>query len=494
MFTVALFLITGLLMTGCKNDDDDVKKNPPGVDTSKDLTFTATAQNGTLHKANTTLIALVFSDSVPRDGLGLADFTITDGTGSITAVSINNTTGPNRALTIVVEKEGTINLKINRSGFSSDVVTVEVFKKLGFEEDLSVSIIDVVKIGGTPVKGGEITFARYDGDPIAVIPPVTYDPVTLVSPAAPALSETLATFDPPLDLRNGPGGQLRWFDMVWEGFGHSWEFENESGNASYTGRNYNLHNVQFYLDLITTNDERIRFNRLSETNTTSGAKNPVQFSISNVLYNAANPAGNSPWDEGHQIKEIRLTVHSVQLRSPTNNAWPSLSSDRNCNFDDLWLVSLSAEIATPPPTIVLYENETWHSMIQNPKWGHGDAAFGVNANDATIIPSIPASDGTPNRIVWDPIDVTVTDSAPYSTLVVTFTGASGWYGYGSISLRNDEPVVNMNWSGGGNPAQIALDSAALYENNYFNKEQFIGFFIQGNEAMTSLLVTRIVLE
>ena len=289
-------------MTGCKDDNENVNGEKTGG-----ITFTASPQNGTLHKVNTTLVQLAFSESVNRDGITLSDLTITDGTGKVNATNLNNTSGPNRALTVVVEKEGTINIQINRSGFSTNTVSVTVYKKLGFEDDPAISITDVVKIGGTPVKGEEITFGRYDGDPVAVIPPVTNDPVTVVNPAFPALSETLATFNPPLDLTNAPGRQLRWFDMRWEGFGHSWEFEEESGNATYTGKNYNLHNVQFYLDLITTEDERIRFNRLSETNTTTGAKNPVRFLAGNIIDGDENTA----WGDGHQIKEIRLFLQKT---------------------------------------------------------------------------------------------------------------------------------------------------------------------------------------
>jgi len=305
-----------------------------------------------------------------------------------------------------------------------------------------------------------------------------------------------------LDLRSGPNGEFRWFDMVWEGFGDRWDFDEESTETShmgsYTGSRYDLHQVMFQLELKTSEDEIIRFRKTSGTNTTTIAKAPVRFLVSDVQGSIEGQSENIPWDNGHQIKEIRLTVRSVQLRSPQNNVWPGVNADRNCNFDDMWIVSFTAELAMPPVPIVLYENQTWNPIIKNPKWGHGDAAFGLDANDATILPAIPATDGTPNRIVWDPIDITVTDTdkAQYSALVVTVDTNIPWFGFGPISLRNTEPVIAMDFdSGGTNPPRIPLDSVAAYgTSNYFNKEQFIGFFIQGNQQLTSLLITKIVLE
>jgi hypothetical protein len=172
----------------------------------------------------------------------------------------------------------------------------------------------------------------------------------------------------------------------------------------------------------------------------------------------------------------------------------------------LWVSSLTIDTEPPPPPIVLFtQDEGWHEMIKNPRWGHGDAVFEAGANDATGpngLDNIPMSDGRPNRVIWDALDIRVEGDIPYSTIVVTTSPTLGWFGQGSISeTAAGANHINMNWSGGGNPARIPLTSNIYEGTVFFNPEKFVGFFIQSNhgqtnpdQANTPVSITRIVLE
>jgi len=492
VFTITLLLAAGFIFTGCPTDSAD-KPDPDPNPGGGGADYSITASNGVSHKANTTIIQFNFGDySVPRNGLLIDDITITGGTGSFDMVTLTNSPGPTRMLNISVKAEGDVNLKITKEGISNAVKTVTVFKKLGFQEDNSVVIGDIVKIGGTPVKGVNVTFGSYDGDPVAVLPPVTYEPVTAVNLTNFALEQVLATFDPPLDLVTDVsiGKEFRWFDMVWEGFGDKWIFENESTSGTITSKEWHLHNVQFYLDLKNTAGDRIRFQKTSETNTSTGEKNPVSFLKSNVI----SGTGNTPWGEGHLITEIKLSILSVQLRDPSNKSWPTLSVDRNCNFDDTWVSSLTAVTILPPPSKVLYTAaDGWNEIIKNPKYGYDDT---VNNNATGGIVFSNPQDGVQNSVRWDPIDISVTGTGPYTSIIVDTTPASfPWYGFGSVSMDEaGEIYKNMNWAGSGS-IQIPLSSVASYgSSNFFNEKEFVGFFVQGNEGMTSLTITGITIE
>jgi hypothetical protein len=484
MISAVLLLAAGLIMTGCNDDDDKGKNN--GND-SNAIDFSLSTLGGVLNKENTGSILFTFTAPVARHELLNEHITITGGTGSITLGNLSNSPGPTRSMPITVLEQGTVMIKITKEGITTAEKTVTVFKKLGFQEDNTVTIDEVVKFG-TPTEGPNITFARYDGDPIAVIPPVTKEPVTSITDTSPALDQVLATFDPPLDLTTKGSAEFRWFDMVWEGFGSAWTFDEESaGGANYTGRDYVLHNVQFQLDLITTNDERVRFRVINELSTTvAGLKRPVRFALSNIQGDTDGQTGNSPWGTGHQIKEIRLTVRGVQLRSPPNNAWPAVNAQRNANFDDMWIVSLTADIAEPPPPLVIYNSATgWMSGIENPRWGHDDTI----ANDATSLVdvNIPSADGRQNGIRWDPIDIRNPGGAQYTSLIVELVteGSIVWFGFGTTHLTATGNEVKNQAFGGGTISGNTL-IFPLGGDDGWNAERFTGFFVQFNAGITEI--------
>jgi len=487
MFQVVLILITGFMLFSCDNELINGGTTGSGV-----IDYTLRTQNGVLHKQNTTIVVFEFNQNVLRNQILLSDVVITGGTAGITMISLQNSPGYTRMLTITVQEEGSLTLKINKAGFIAEERTTPVYKKLGLLPDNTVNIGDIVKLGGTPEAGPNVTYARYDGDPVAILAPLSYEPFTSVTDSNYALDEVLVTFNPPLDLVTNTeiGKEFRWFDMIWEGFADRWEFENESTSGSITSKEWVLHQVHFQLDLTTSTGNRVRFWRTSETNTTTGDKNPVRFLPSNIQ---SGPE-NTSWGNGHLITEIKLTVRGIQLRSPSNNAWPTINEERNANFEDMWIVSLSAYTVLPPPVKVLYSTtDGWHSDISNPRWGYDDT---VNNNATTGVAFDDPRDGIQNSVRWNPIDITVTGSGPYTTIVVSTTqSAFPWYGYGSVSLnQDDEMVKNMNFSGSG-PFRIPLSSVADYGvSNYFNPEKFIGFFIQGNAAMTALNITEIRIE
>ena len=492
LFVVLLAAALMLIMPGC--DDGTTDGGNPAV-----ADYTVKASNGVLHKVNTTIILFDFGAySVPRNELLLADLEITGGTGSIDMTNLSNSPGPTRMLTVVVNEEGSITLRISRNGISAAEKTVDVYKKLGYQEDDTVVIGDIVKFG-TPAADPNVSFAQYDGDPIAVLSPATLEPVSSISAASPIINHVLAEFSEPVDLTDATLGaaKLRWFDLSWDNFGSSWEFENESGNSTYTGKNWDLHKVRFQLDLY--NDEatpqRIRFQADSGTNTSTGEKSPIRFTQNDIQ----TGSGNTAWGAGHKITRVELRVVWVQLRSPQNNAWVEISTDRNPNFVDMYIRYLTMDIAQPPEPKILYSSATgWASEIKNPKWGYEDADITPPANSAAHpIPAIPAQDGRQNTISWDPIDITTTSTAPYSTIVVTTSTPASWpwYGYGAISYNGDTRAKNMDYDSGG----VFFDgsmylSMTVGGTGAFYPGKFAGFFIQGNTAVTEITITEIRIE
>jgi len=398
--------------------------------------------------------------------------------------------------------EGDIKIKITKAGISSKEQTVTVFKKLGYVPDNTVRIGDIVKFG-TPTLPSDttITFARNDGDPIAILPPRTTEPITTISATNPAFERVIATFATPVDLTTITNTRdFRWFDMVWDGFGKEYEFEQESTSGSYTGKRFDLHNVQFQLELTTTEGNTIRFQATSETNTTTGEKNPLRFLKSNIVAPTATN-GLTAWGNGHMIKAITLRASGMQLRSPQNNAWPAIGAARNPVIQDTYISSLTVDTQPPPTPKVLYNTTAgWIADIKNPKTGTGDPAANDPSASASIV--VSAQDGSQKIIYWDPIDITV--PVPYATIVVTTTSAGSavsWFGWGSISLTatatgvydDAQRTKNMHWDGiaSGGVMRIPLRPTG----DTFNEKKFIGFFFQTNHATaTDITITEIRLE
>ena len=498
VFPVILFLMIGLLLAGC----DGESKDPGGEDPidNPDVTlidYTVTAATGELNVEDTTMLRFAFTKdganhNVPAGGLAVGDITVTDDTGSVNVVSLSTPAGPNRQLTITVNEQGNVKVKITKEGFVTEEKTVMVYKRLGFEENPDASISDVVTFG-TPIKGPNVTFASNLGATIAILPPRTDDPVSVINAATPALDQVIATFDPPFVMLDSEGS-FRWFDMVWDNFGSVWEFENESGGSSYTGREWHLHQVQFQLDLTTTTGARIRFQKTSETNTSNAEnKNPVRFEKADIQ----TGTGNTAWGTGHTITAVTLRVTSIQLRSPQNSSWVAISADRAPWFVDMWISKLSAEISVPPPPKVLYSTANgWLAEVKNPSASLADIGNPpvIDLTEDPMPSLATAGDGSQLIIYWDEIDIRPQDTGHYTTIVVSFTGGSpGWYGHGSIFMDGANPRKNMAWDGAnGNPTngfRIPLNGASYF----YNPEKFIGFFVQFNAVFT-INITEIRLE
>ena len=492
VFPVVLFLMAGLILTGC--DDTGNNSNPNNEPTGDLVDYTVIAATGILNTEDTTLLRFAFTKkgenySIPGGGLAMSDITVTDDTGSINMVSLSTAAGPNRQLTITVNEQGNVKVKITKAGITAEEKTVEVFKKLGFVDNPDAEINEVVTFG-LPTEGPNITFASNDGKTIAILPPRTSEPVSSMSAASPGLEQVLATFDPPVSLVDA-AIKFRWFDMVWDNFGTSWDFE--------AGKFY-LHQVHFQLDLTTSDDKTVRFQKMSETNTTNGEKNPVRFELANVIA-PSDTNGLTAWGTGHQVKAITLRVYNVQLRNDGNSAWPSISDVRAPTFDDMWISSLSAEMSIPPVPKVLYSVEDgWLSTVKKPSSSWEEVGQSP-VQDLTVEPVTLASggDGVQLIVYWDPIDIRSPDTEPYTNIIVRFTGGSpGWYGYGSIWMDGAYSRKNQQFNGnGGTPAngfRIPLTGSVynMDNPNYF-PEKFMGFFVQFNAVFT-ITITEIRLE
>jgi len=500
---VALLLAIGLVFLGCPGegpntgDPDDPKK--PDDPVLND--FVLVANNGVLNKESTTIVLVTFETSVPSGVLTIADFTVSNDTGEVENVTLVGAAGPNRQLRLGnVIKQGNIKVKIDKEGFTEEEKTVFVFKKLGFVEDDTVTIGEVVRLGGTPTLPDDtlITFARNDGDPIAILPPRTYDKIS--NNTLPLLEHVIAQFDPPLDLRTEAGvREFRSLELTWDGFGTTWEFETPSGGGNYTGTVWDLHKVMFQIDFTTSADLRVRFSTYeSETNTTTGEKVPAK------IENIASGAGNTAWGAGHQIKEITLRVVNMQFRSPSNNAWMSMTPGtldsetgvyvgaRNPDFVDMWVSGLTIDTTPAPLPLILYTTAGgWNEIIINPKWGHGDD---IDTDISDGIPPIPSLDQRQNGFRWDPIDITTTGTGPYSRIVFVHSPSLGWYGYGSKSLNAAGDLIKQQQFGGATGGQVPLESAG-YSPRGFNFEKFVGFFFQGNHTTaTNITITEIRIE
>jgi len=552
LLLTALLLVASLFVFGCNEDNGNsvnngktpvdpnnpVEPNNPGEpgepEPTKDpnlIYFTAEPNNGRLHKEDTSIITLTFDTLIPRNTVLASHVTIEKVTGEIETFAMVNANADTRNLSsIVVKKEGTIKITINypneigstKKKISSAPVEVMVYKKLGMEPDDSVTINDIVTYEGAKVKGENITFARYDGEPAAVIQPRVTTPVTGVNAASPAFTATLVEFDPPLDLITTEFVEFRWIDMVWQGFKDNGEYDfanpsTASGSPPYTGTRYDLHKVGFYLDLITENNERIRLSVESETEKNNNkSKQPVRFEKATHILTTA---GNSAWADGHKIKRIDLTAHNIQLRSPNNQNWPSLKADtmgtdpdtgesiitdgaRNPIIEETYILKLAIDFNKPPPRRILYNREGggWDPSITNPKMGMSDEVFKAicscpvgectnpltHARSAADPKGLLVMDGMPSRFIWDPIDISVPAGAtPYSMIRATVTATGlGWSGYGVISIpvAGGDPQIRMDFNSGvnGNSAwNIPFESPA-YGTAPFNWEKFSGIFVQGN--------------
>ena len=513
LLPVALLLvITGFFVFGCKEEDGDSGKKPNGpvVPPEDNFTqYTAEANNGRLHKENTTIVTLTFDKLVPRNTLATEHVTVIEGTGKISSFDLLNANADTRNLrNMIVEKEGTIIITIDYEGIDPNPREVMVYKKLGYTADSSVTINDIVNIGERTA-GQNITFARYDGDPMAIIPPRTREPISGISATSPAFSEVLVNFNPPLDLRTTDYVELRWIDMVWEGFKDDgmYDFENESTTPAttndpnaYTNTRFDLHNVQFLLDMTTTTGARVRFQRISETNTSTRAKQPVKFERSHIQ----TGSGNTAWDDGHQISSITLIASGMQLRSPHNGHWPGITADRNPVIDDTYIISLAIDANKPPPRKTLYDRDNggWNTdLIKNPKMGMEDFVFKApcgeavctnpleHSRDAADPKGLNVMDGRPSRIIWDPIDISVPAGATPYSFVRAQVQASGlsWHGNGVISTPVDIPpadsFIRMNFNpggGNGNSAWGIPFEHPSYGAVEFLYDRFSGIFVQGN--------------
>jgi len=476
--------------------------------------WTVVQSGGVEHKQDTEQLILAFTfDDVPhtivRGGISIDDISITAGTGSITPVArdpLSYSPGPSRFLTITVENQGTVTIQINKEGFSDKEQTVMVYKKTGYQTDPSVSIADVVRFG-TPAlpENSLITFARNDGDPIAILPPRTTDPITAISAASPAFEHVIATFATPVDLTTTSSRDFRWIDMIWDGFGKEWDFETESTYGAYTGTRYDLHNVIFQLDLTTTTGARVRLQKLSETNTSNGDKKPVQFLKSDII----TGEGNTAWGDGHHITAITLRASGMQLRSPGNTAWPAIGTTRNPIIEDTWISSLTVDARVPSVPYVLYNSTTrWVNVIENPQWCLGDELYRGGGEDATVLPEWTGEENEQKVVYWDPINITLRSTlagtAPYSMLVISYTGTGSpsigsWFGYGTISgIPTDDMVGIKQQAFDGSPGMVSNGvirlplTGAVYNPNNFDPKQFSGFFLQWDTG--GVTITGISLE
>ena len=459
---VALLMITGLMLAGCEDGSTPDNKNP--IDTG--ISYTVTQRGGILNKQDTTIIDFVFTSTIARGGLEVSDLTFTDGTGKIIPGTMNDTASPTRTLNITVETQGTVKVKIKKAGISAAERTVEVYKKLGYVEDSTVGIGDVVKFG-TPAKGPNISFARFDGDPIAELPPVSREPISSMNAANPAVNQVLATFSPAVDLTDKSDGQFRWFDMAWDGYGASWT----SGETLLF-----LHKITFQLELTTDASATVLFQKEVQVTSNGMDKPVVRFYLADI------PSTSTAWGTGHKISQIAVKV--IGMEYTTGSSYPGIST-YPVTLNDTWVISLTADTRMPPPPKMLYNSAGFSSDISNPKLGFGDD-FLDNAEAITTIPQFFGKDNEQKIIFWYPLDITApAQYAPYSTLIVNATvGNMYWHGYGTTSVNdNDEIIRQMNFSGAGIKARTVLElSSDKYPNSYFNEKKFMGFFLQWNAS------------
>ena len=512
---VALILSVGLLITGCKNGSDP-------VDTA--ITFTVVQQQGIMNKKDTVSLYLVFSTTMAREsngGMKLNDIIITDAGGSVIKTGWSQGTQPARTVNVDVAEQGEVKVKVNFPGVTTEEQTVFVCKKLGFRPDAAVTINEIILMNDLDGAGNTVSFGRYDGDPAAVLAPATYEPVIRSSDIG--LEHVIAKFNPPLDLRNSSEGVLRWFDMLWEGFGSSWIFENASGGPETPGArpgvnpttSWALHNVVFQLELLVDNggaDGIVIYETKNEINTSTGAKKPVRFDTVKIS------GGSLPWDTGYIVKAMTLRVADIQLRTgqPTdpdealaNKDWRALSANRNADFTDMYITSLTAEFAVPPPIIVLFDNSKipqWHSGITSASFGvRGDVEVAHATSDAMTNPisKTDPSDQLQMIIKWDPpFNATSPTAVPYSSIKFSYTeddaaeiDFANWYGYGTYiaNTTGGTTTYTKNYGddgGGGTPASVTIPlSSEKYSSTDVTK--MVGILIQGGGEFT---VTKIWIE
>jgi hypothetical protein len=456
--------------------------------------YTVTQLGGTEYKKDSEYLVFTFGSTIPRDGLVLADITITDGTGSVTPVSMTNSAAPSRNMVVVVNKQGTVNIKINRAGTSAEERTATVYKKTGYEEDPSLTLADVVKMGGASLPPeSPITFALSDGDPIAKLPPRTTEPITTaLSAANPAFEHVIAVFDPPLDLTTTPTRDFRWFDMVWDGFGSRYEFD---------GTVLELHQVTFQLELTTSDDSVIVFQKRSDTDTSTDEKKPVRFLKADIT--AASPDWGNGQGSGHRIKKITVRATGMQFRNQENSQWPNISATNAPVIDDTWIKSLVAHTVPAPLPKVLYDSEGWSNVIVNPRWALRDVGAEGEAS-ADPFPEWTGEEGVQKIVYWDPIDAVLTTvntaggftvRDEYSTIIITLTGTvnAWWYAYGSISgdpAYGREGIIKQQAFDGGqiNPSLGVLIPlrSAVYTPDNFDATQFSGFYLQWNSGTINI--------
>lgn len=475
LLPVALLLLTGFLVIGCQVDEGN-----------SDITYTVTA-NGVEHKETSTTLFLSFSAN--PSGLANSDITITAVDCEVTKGSLSSS-GPNRTLGVTVVTPGVIKVQINKSGITSAEKTVTVYQEAGFEDDATVDISQIVKFTNINASANKaenssdanVTFGRFRGDPVAVLAPKTTEPVTSESEIAQTYN--LAGYTTPLDWKTTPAGlKLAYIDMEWAGFGSNFEFDEEStghenGN---TTKFWDLHKVDFDLTLKASNGTVIVFSGSAETNKDASiSKKPVRFLINSIS------AGD--WADGYDIVEVSLAITDIQLRVPPayvesgDGDWEPLSAERNASFTDLYVISLTATFAAPPPPLVLYTTaDGWNSIIKNPRTGYagsGTAIPGlVTGGDPVTDLTDFATDQNGRRtvLIWDPIEI----NSGFTKLVIKVSPVWTWAGWGLIGTGASGGFSDWNDAntGGASGGSIILPFDSW---NSFNKSVFGGFWIQGN--------------
>jgi len=509
------FTVAGAAATNLENSGVVTAVYPATIDEGNAATYIVQVVDGVLHKANTTRLTLRFSQGgadwpPPDNALNRDNVIITSKGGSATVLSVS-ARGASRTVNISVQEEGEIGISINLAGISSAERTAFVFMKLGLQEDPSINITHIVKMEdkGTPVAGGDITFGRYDGDPIAILTPVTTNPVSSVSASTPAMEHLLATFDPPLDLDDGTYGEIfKWFEMVWDGFGEDYTFDTPSslgGNAgyTYTGTNFSLYSATFQLVLIDDLGRTIRFNKGSATNSDdSTAKNPVRFLVDDI----STAAGNTSWaGSTKRISSITLRITGMQLRCPDDRAWGDINSERSPVLLDTRIKSLTFAMAAPPEPFTLFDEERspmWNAAVVSPRYGVADGiitspAQGTSAAAGFGVVTFIIDE--PQNWVWNPINLTtlLPEWPNYDYMVVYYSGAITSFGTACViyddaltgAWRRDFNFSSYNITGH-NPIKIPLE--ALVNGQIFNPNTVRGFGIQFNGG--SVQVTKITFE
>ena len=511
-----MILAAVLLVTGCGDDSDTV------VDTT--ITYTVVQQQGVMNKKDTVSLYLEFSKVMARTsqgGMALDDIVITGAGGeAVKTGTWSQGTQPSRTVNIDILEQGEIKVAVNFSGVAAEEKTVFVCKKLGFRPDANVTVNDIVHLDDLAGAGNTVAFGRYDGDPAAVLAPGTYDPITHSSQIG--LEHVIAVFDPPLDLHNSSDGVLRWFDMIWEGFGSSWVFDDASGGPEIPARpgvnpttSWALHNVVFQLELLVDNggaDGIVVYEAKSETNTSTGAKRPVRFDTVNTS------GGSLPWGTGYNVKKMTLRVTDVQLRTgpPVNESealankdWRALSASRNAHFTDLYITSLTVDFAVPPPPVVLFDasgTPQWHSGITSASFGvRGDVEVAHAVTDAMANPisKTDPDDQMQMVIKWDPpYNAASPTSVPYTSIKFSYAeddpagiDFANWYGYGTFVANTGGAAITYTKNygddgSGGVPASVAIP---LLSEKYSSTDvtKLVGILIQGGGKFT---VTKIWIE